>query len=80
MRTYWLDINSHQFWSVGQDRSGKEYRKNQRQMAAKPARGLMNSPGARVTSSSLTTGSRGSVSLGRGKRRARFYLAQKFFG
>ena len=39
--------NCYQLWGVGQDRFGKTYSKNLRQLASEAVRGWMNSPGHR---------------------------------
>ena len=72
--------NCQQLWNVGQDRSGKTYRKNPHQLANEAVRGWMNSPGHRSNILNSNYKVEG-IGFARSKKhRGKVYFAQKFFG
>ena len=75
-----ISENCHQLWSTGQDRSGKKYRKDLRQMATEAVRGWMDSPGHRSNILNAKYQVEGVGFARSRKHRGKVYLTQKFFG
>ena len=72
--------NCQQLWNVGQDRSGKTYRKNPHQLANEAVRGWMNSPGHRSNILNPITRSRGSALHGQRSTGARYTSLRNALG